>query len=61
MSANWKISKVECPECGDSVEVSIEAGTALGTVSTCDCENGHRFEVRFLDTRCEVVREETAE
>lgn len=53
-----KVATVECPACGEAVDVVIDIGTRAGTASRRECREGHVFWVRLGAEHVEVLTEE---
>jgi len=57
MPEEWKVTEVECPLCGEVVQIACLETIPFGTIAEKECAEGHRFRVRFLEGRCEVAGE----
>lgn len=55
MFGERKITEVECPLCGEVVQIACLETIPYGTIAEKECAEGHKFRVRFLEGQCEVV------
>lgn len=52
---NRRTGVVQCPECGNDVEVDVPAGTDIGEIGDYECAQGHSVRVRLDEKSLTVV------